>query len=103
MSHDSIQIQIPHCFARACLEAVPRARAGRVAPRDRRRRELAVRFRARKKRGDAFCEETESSMRIPLEWWVRVSSGPAAQQERPKRHGTGENQNPKADARANCL
>jgi len=42
-------------------------------------------------------------MRIPLEWWLRISSGPPAQQERPKRHGTRENQNAKADARANCL
>src|SRR6266850_871456 len=103
MNGDSIQIQIPHCLARACLELVPRAKAEHVATLGRRRRELAARFPARRKSRDVSCEEVESSMRIPLEWWLRVSSGPAAQQERPKGHGTGKNQNPKTDAGADCL
>src|SRR6266853_166315 len=42
-------------------------------------------------------------MRIPLQRRLRISSGPTAQQERPKGHGAGENQNAKADAGADCL
>src|SRR4030095_9691812 len=42
-------------------------------------------------------------MRIPLQWRLRISFGPAAQQERPKRYGTRKNQNAKTDAGANCL
>src|SRR5882672_1357044 len=103
MNGDSIQIQIPHCLARACLELVPRAKAEHVATLGRRRRELAARFPARRKSRDVSCEEVESLMRIPLQWWLRISSGPAAQQDRPKRHGTGKNQNAKTNASADCL
>src|SRR6267154_703557 len=81
MSRDSIQIQFPHCFARACLEVVPRARAERVASRDRRRRELAGRLRAphttttHRRIERQFVQTLQPSigMATPVIWRARTS------------------------------